>query len=193
MDWRARFDTTFSDIWRGRNLRRLLLLWLAGLITLTVYGTTTNTLPVPDLSEELTPSAGPMPRQWSNDKNSANHLCGDFTGGLTMASHACSETIVQMAQVWTAHVDRMTSISSLAFRKIRDVALTPVFDGSVVNGGLDEEAGWRGAVDALELAVLRLVAPRDEGVGGQRYVAVEVQPQRRAQDAGAVGRTTQHQ
>lgn len=52
MDWKTSLDTTFSDIWRGRNLRRLLTLWLIGLATLALYGTTTNSIPLPEITTD---------------------------------------------------------------------------------------------------------------------------------------------
>jgi len=52
MDWKTSLDTTFSDIWRGQNLRRLLALWLVSLAALALYGTTTNSIPLPDITPE---------------------------------------------------------------------------------------------------------------------------------------------
>ena len=64
---------------------------------------------------------------------------------------------------------------------------------SEVDGGLDEQAGGRRAVLAAELAAGRLIAPGDEDIAEERDVLVQVPLQRRADNAGAVGRVGQHE
>ena len=39
MDWKADFDNVFSDVLRKRNLLRLMLLWLGGILLCVAYGT----------------------------------------------------------------------------------------------------------------------------------------------------------
>ncbi len=114
MDWKASLDTTFSDIWKGSNLRRLLALWVVSLAALTLYGTTTHSLLVPKISpsnelsspyikeidlknypptlHELKSSVGP----WSNLIE------------ITEATIPTFKAISQITQTYTRHFGRIT-------------------------------------------------------------------------------------
>ena len=95
MDWKTSLDTTFSDIWRGRNLRRLLTLWLVSLATLALYGTTTNSIPLPDI--------------FADDESALSH------GNQEVVARAAPDVAPAPAETRSTATPQYAAISSLTF------------------------------------------------------------------------------
>lgn len=150
MDWKSSLDTTFSDIWKGRNLNRLLLLWLSSLATLALYGTTTASLPLPKIPTNSEVSRPPKSQKAIT--TTSPDAPPDLTEGMQLAKHLALKTITEVTDacsrgpfgklaterrmVWPI-INPREIIEAVASSRLWRL----VSNGSVVDGGLDEEAG----------------------------------------------------